>query len=201
MILIRLQSLILFLSLSCVATSALGQTAASPKSTTAASGQTGTTTQQPPVSADPQVTTASYGDWLLRCVKLPAVGEEKHCEITQSIQVEGQTQPIAQIAVGHPTAKDPIHITVVLPNNVSFPTGVKLGLTDKDSQPIELPWKRCVPGGCFADTTLTESVIARWRETTASGQIQFVDASARTVSLPFSFRGMSQALEALAKTS
>lgn len=74
----------------------------------------------------PQSTTAVFGDWGLRCVGPREGGPTQHiCEVVQSIQVQGQAAPIAQIALGRLQKADPLRLTVVLPNNVSFAGGME----------------------------------------------------------------------------
>lgn len=58
----------------------------------------------PAVSSDPQATSATYGDWVHVCHRQAASGE-RLCEISQSIQVQGQPAPIAQLAVSMPKAR------------------------------------------------------------------------------------------------
>jgi invasion protein IalB len=53
-----------------------------------------TATPDAPITG-PQATTATYGDWVLAC-QGGAAGE-RMCEVSQSIQVQGQKAPIAQI--------------------------------------------------------------------------------------------------------
>lgn len=153
-----------------------------------------------PVGADPASTSATYGDWVLRCQR---VGEgdktQRLCEVVQSIQVQGQQQPIAQIALGRVAASDPLKITVALPNNISLPGSVTMGMGEKDAAPTPLAWRRCLPGACIADAVPSGDVLKAYRAATEPGRLAFKDAAARDVALPFSFRGLAQALDALAK--
>jgi invasion protein IalB len=71
------------------------------------------TPAEAPVSADPQNTTATFGDWVVRCSRGPEAGAKRVCEAVQSLVVKGQTAPIAQIAFGR-SDKDHM-ITVLLP--------------------------------------------------------------------------------------
>lgn len=155
----------------------------------------------PPVSADPQNTSATYGDWVVRCSRAGEGAQiMRLCEAVQSIQVQGQGL-IAQIAIGRPTPKEPLRLTVLLPSNVSFPSTVKIGVDEKDTQGLDLVWRRCIQGGCFADTEIKEDVLKHWKTQTGNGRVQFKDGTGREIALPFSFRGLSQALDGLAKTS
>ena len=151
-----------------------------------------------PVSNEPTTTTASYGDWVLRCQKIEQAGlPPRVCEVAQSVQLQGQTAPIAQIAIGAPP-KEGTRLTILLPNSVSFPSSVKVSTGEKDSFGIDLSWKRCLPGGCFAEAAPKDDILRNWR-TQESGHITFTDGTGRDVKLPFSLRGLAPALDALAK--
>ena len=153
----------------------------------------------PPVSADPSVTTAAFGDWTLRCEK-PASEKTQHiCEAVQTVQLQNQPAPIAQIAFGRSSSSDPVRLVVVLPVNVLFPSSVKMGLGDKDPESLDLAWRRCLPVGCFAENATPDAAIRRWRGETGQGRISYKDAAGRDMALPISFRGMAQALDALAR--
>ena len=70
----------------------------------------------PPVSADPAMTSATYGDWVLRCQR---IGEgdkmQRLCEVVQLIQAQNQRDPIAEIALGRLPHEQALHLTTVLP--------------------------------------------------------------------------------------
>jgi invasion protein IalB len=83
---------------------------------------------------------------------------------------------------------------------VTFPSSVRLAVDAKDAQPSDLAWRRCVPGGCVADNEVKEDIVRRWRQQTASGQLRFKEGDGRDVVMPFSFRGLAQALDALPKS-
>ena len=75
-----------------------------------------------------------------------------------------------------------------------------MALDDKDARPVDLNWRRCLPGGCFADAEIREDLLQHWRSQSAQGIIKFKDSAGRDIALPFSFRGFAQALDALAKS-
>ena len=70
---------------------------------------------------------------------------------------------------------------------------------DNSGSALDLPWRRCLPGGCFADALAADDVLKRWRGLTEPGRIVLKSASGREVALPLSFRGLAPALDALAK--
>src|SRR5262249_19200292 len=82
-------------------------------------------------SNEPQATTASFADWMLRCQRT-GTGAEAHqnCELAQSVMVKGQQAPVAQLAFGKmaPTSTEPLHVTVAVPHNISFPSTVRVAI-------------------------------------------------------------------------
>jgi len=159
-----------------------------------------TAAQAQPVSNEPESTTANFGDWTLRCSFVENAGQRvRLCEVIQSLTLQGQTNPFLQIALGRVSPKEPTKLTVVLPNNISFPSVVRFSIDDKDTSPIDLAWRRCLPGGCYADADMKDEQIDRWKQQSEKGQLQFEDAAGRKVTLPFSFRGLTQSIDALNK--
>jgi invasion protein IalB len=157
-----------------------------------------------PVSSEPGATTASFGDWTLRCQRLDVDGKAARvCEVGQTIQLQGQAAPIAQVAIGRLKPADPLRLTAVLPVGVSFPGSVQIASDEKDVKTLDLPWRRGLPSGCFADAAPDDDTLRlrrwRWRGASQAGRIVFKDAAARELAIPLSFRGLGQALEALAK--
>lgn len=146
------------------------------------------------------MTTASFGDWTLRCQRMDANGKVgRVCEVSQTLQVQGQAAPIAQVAIGRLKSADPLRLTAVLPVSLSFPSSVQVASDEKDAKAVDLPWRRCLPSGCFADAALDDDALRRWRGPSQGGRIVFKDASERELTIPLSFRGLGPALDALAK--
>ena len=154
-----------------------------------------------PVSNDPETQTASYGDWVLRCQRLKDASgpaPKRACEIVQSLTVQGQNAPIAQIAFGRMNPSDPLRMTVVAPHDISFPSAVRVAVDEKDAQPAELAWTRCLPVGCFATGTPSADHLKRWRGAEA-GRLVVKSGGGQDVAIAFSYRGLAQAMDALAK--
>jgi invasion protein IalB len=92
-----------------------------------------------------------------------------------------------------------MHITVVLPTNITFQNGPRVTAYDKDPG-VELTWRRCVPGGCIADAMLKDDTLRAWHAVSAdTGRLFFTKASGQNVAIEFSFRGFGQAMDAFAK--
>lgn len=150
-------------------------------------------------AADPQVTTATYQDWLVRCVTPPNAA--KICEATQTIQVQGQngqpSGPIAIVAVGRLAADGPLRVAVQLPAGVWLPAGAKVQAGEK-AKAVPLEYKRC-GSGCFAEVEADKDLELALRTATGTGTLTFEDGARRTVNVPFSFRGFTAALDAALK--
>ncbi len=151
--------------------------------------------------ADPNVKSVAYGDWTLHCQSVGTAPQaRKICEVVQTINLKDQSAPFSQIAIGKPAPNESSMVTVVVPINVSFPSAVQIATNEKDAAPLELTWKRCIPGGCFASVVLKDDVIKKWRSLNeASGRVGFKNALSQEVIMPMSFKGLSQGLDALAK--
>ena len=160
-------------------------------------------TAAPPVGAEPQNTSATYGDWILRCSRT-GEGDKaaRACEIALpfQIQVGGKEAPFGQLAIGRATVKDPFHITFIMSPNVAFPSDVKLMTDDKDTQSVALSWSTCIPSLCRADGEFKDDQLKRWKALTANGQLIFRQSNGQPTPIPVSVRGLPQALEALAKS-
>jgi invasion protein IalB len=92
-----------------------------------------------------------------------------------------------------------LRVTAHLPINILLPSVVKFASGEKDARPSELPWRRCIPTGCFADAPLSDTQWKALRGQTENGSLEFIDSINRPVKLPISFRGFVQAADALAK--
>ena len=160
----------------------------------------GATSQDNPAPGDQgaDVTTATFGDWQLRCQK-PAQSAQRNCEVIQSLIMQGQTAPFAQLAFGKVAADGPLYFTAVVPVNISFPSAVHIAVDEKDNQPAEIPWTRCLPAGCFASIALKDDLLKRWSSQNASGRLIFKAGAGQDLTLPFSFRGLARALDAMSK--
>jgi len=206
-----MQRAILILALAALCGPALAQrsraqTAPAPAPAAAPAPATAPAQQPPQIGApapapganEPQRTTATFGDWTLRCVR-PERGPQL-CEVDQVLSDKGQA--VAQTAIGRPArAGEPLRVTVLVPVNVSFAIQPRLVGSDSESTfaPIFLTWRRCVPNGCIADASLTDDQVRRLRARTENARVLFQDATGREAALPFGPRGLEQALDALAK--
>ena len=162
---------------------------------------------QEAVSTEPLDTTATYGNWVLHCTRLPSskTGEKaenspKSCEIVQSVQVQGQPRPVMQMAIGRLPGQKDFMITTVLPTDVSIPGRVHISIDgqadDKEKAGFDLALTRCMPEGCVAGAKLDAKMRARM-ESGKDGQLRFVRADEKVLGIPLSWIGFSQAMKAL----
>nr|WP_321460171.1 invasion associated locus B family protein [uncultured Cohaesibacter sp.] len=152
--------------------------------------------------SDPSVTTATYGDWVLRCVTAKADADkapERLCEIVQTIQVKGQT--VAQIALGRRAKAEALTMTAVLPVNIALPGKAFVAAEIvKDKAPegvINLVWRHCLQGSCVAVAQLADKELKALLAASENGALGFVEASGRQIMIRLSWNGFSAALDAL----
>ena len=152
-----------------------------------------------PVPADPSVTTATFGDWVLRCQKLQQADlPPKLCEVALSIQLQGQTSTFAQIAIGG-LPRQPLRMTIAVPPNISLPGGLKASVGEKAAGGVALAWARCLPAACIAEAIIKDDILRLWRAG-ETAQLSFKDGGNRELKVSFKLRGLAQALDALAKS-
>lgn len=150
---------------------------------------------------EPSVTTANYGDWVLRCVK-PKPEIPQICEIQQIIVAQGQTKPIAELAIGAlPDKPKDLVMTALLPVNISFPSIVHVSGNGKtgteEATPLDLNWSRCINGACAARAPVDDKTLGALRKETDTGLLRFDSASGQTISVLISWIGLDAALKAL----
>jgi invasion protein IalB len=146
-----------------------------------------------PVSNDPQLTTATFGDWVERCQRVAA---GKVCEVALTVTANGQNAPLAELALGRARKADPLRFTLVLPVNVGFPSAPKITLDGGET--LELVWRQCVPAGCFADASLSGEQLSALRES-KSAKADSKAAGGQAFNFAVSLRGLPQALDAMAR--
>ena len=147
------------------------------------------------VAQVPQRTTATYGDWTVRC---EMQNNANICEMAQTMQIKGRPQPISQIAIGRQTKNGPLNAVFEVPIDVWLPDGVEL-ITDQKQANITAKFTRCVPVGCFAEAEVGAAEIKELRGLKKNGKLQFKDARKQLIAIPVSFKGFGDAYDALQK--
>jgi invasion protein IalB len=154
--------------------------------------------QAAPVDQTPQRTTATYGDWTVRCEVAPGPPAQKNCEMDQVAQVQGQAVPISRVLIPLPPKGEPPKLYIVLQVNVSFTVPLKITVDAKDAS-ISTPFRRCIPAGCIAEFELKDDLQKKFRAATETGKILYKNSGDQDVAIPVSFKGFAQAYEALLK--
>lgn len=158
-----------------------------------------------PATPPTNMTSSTFGDWVLRCENLRAPASGRGCELLQSLQSE-RGQPVAQFALGRSQSSDPMRLLVLIPANITVATPILLQLADR-AAPITVSLRACGPRGCVADADLNAAQLARIRAREGQGvgqgvsgaRLEYRNALNAEVALPFSTRGFGQALDALAR--
>ena len=157
----------------------------------------------PPKAAPGQIpdqTTATFGDWTLRCDRrLDLTPPQRVCELGLVIQKPGEAGAQAQIAVGRVAAGQPLQITAVLPLNVALRTPPRVVIDGQQPSSTVLTWTRCIAGACFADAEISPALLNALRSRTEPARLDYRDGTDREVTQSVSFRGVRPALDALAQ--
>jgi invasion protein IalB len=152
------------------------------------------------VDAEPNSTVANFGDWSLHCQQIGKAAEtQRVCEVAQQIRGQDQQNAVGELAIGRVKKSDPLRLTIILPVNVTFSNPPSFSTDGKVAEPLDLGWRKCLPGGCIADTLLNDDVLRRWKTQTSAERIAWTDAAGGTLAIGSSFRGLAQALDALSK--
>lgn len=141
-------------------------------------------------AAVPEVTTASFGDWMVICAG-PAT--ERKCEAVLTVRDE-RGQAAAAIAIGQSAKTALPHMSLRVATNafVAAPAQVKFGADRPD-----LPFLLCVPQGCVAEVKLADkALMARLLAIAADagGQLNWRAASGQELKFSLSTKGMAAAL-------
>ena len=139
----------------------------------------------------PERTMAAFGDWVVRCERAAA---GRTCEMAQTMADQRQ-QPVAVVALARGT---PPRLVVQVPVNITVAEPARLTL----DPPLVLPFRSCVPQGCFAELALGDAaVMARLRARAADAptRLEWRDPTGAQQVVPVSFRGFTDALDALGR--
>lgn len=152
--------------------------------------------QAPAEPAGPSSTTATYGDWTVRCVPPPQdPAGAKVCEVTQAIRVEDRPGIMAQVAFGAWPKDAPLRVVVQLPNGVFLPPGVRLLPQEGATTGVDLAYSTCLQG-CFADAEVGPDMLATLTGATGPARLEFVNNARSRVALQVSLDGLKAALDA-----
>jgi invasion protein IalB len=140
----------------------------------------------------PDRTTASYGDWVLRC-DLKATGE-RSCEVAQTIQ-DIQAQILAQVTARRVSPGGQLLLTVQVGTNIAIPEPGRLMIDERAA--LNLAFRRCLQRGCFAELQLPDEDAITFAQRAEAARFNYRSADGASISIPVSLRGLASSLEAL----
>ena len=140
-------------------------------------------------AAELNQTTATYVDWTVRC-SLDKSKKVKICEMVQSVRARGNKGILTQIAIGKPPGTKAIKMVLQVPTNIMIPNGVTMSFDA--AQKINLQFLICTTNSCLAEHQLDADLLAKLRKS-KKGSISFVMADKKTVKIPVSLKGFTDA--------
>jgi len=145
----------------------------------------------------PQRTAATYDDWTVSCVTGQG-GSKKSCAIMQSQTAQGQASPVSQVTISGATKDSPAKLFIQVPGDVWIPGGVTF-LTDGAEPRLAATFILCASARCIAAAQLADASVTSLRAQKTPGRFVYKTASQTDVSIPVSFKGFNEALDALQK--
>lgn len=141
----------------------------------------------------PDRTTASYGDWTLRCQQA-AGAEGRSCDVMLTV-LDQRAQPLVQLVMrrGPGPANLVLTAQVGVSATVSEPARLLVGETAIST----LPFQRCLVQGCFAEVQQEEAQITGAAGQAEALQLQYRNGEGAPLAFPIPLRGLAAALQAL----
>lgn len=153
-----------------------------------------TTNAQDAVPPSPEMTTATYRSWTLRCATAAADEARRICEVVQAVSLEPGGSPVAQVAMGLLSADQPMKLVVQLPTGVWLPANVRIDAPNGTS--LTANFTACGQL-CGAEAAPDEAFIAALKSATEAAVLTFQDGAQRPVVLQVSLEGLTAALAAM----
>jgi len=161
---------------------------------------TGATAAEPSDGAvkteEPIQTTATYGNWTVRCRAAKSAGAGKLCEMVQAITPAKSPGAIANIALGQPGADAVVRMVIQLPIAISLSEPVSIAVNDKTV--ATLAYQTCYPNFCVAQAQVPNEAIGRFKAANTM-TLSFSDRTRRTINVKASLKGFTAAYQQLAK--
>ena len=164
------------------------------KLVTTANAQTTQEATQPPPKRT--TTTATYGGWIVNCVKTEKIAKEICTAKLQMINKEKRT-PILAWVLGF--NKDRVLMTeLITPTDVFIGPGVNVILDEDTKKPVKLHYQACSVRGCQSSLPMTRKLRKRLAKAKkVSVSIAAINGKTFNFNLPFS--GFDKALADLLK--
>jgi invasion protein IalB len=145
-------------------------------------------------ASEPESTTATYGEWTVRCRIQGDENSSKICEMVQILRTGNPAQIVAQLAIGRPPGGDSLKLVVQLPIRVWLSQPVNLKISESVS--IQGNYFQCQPSACLAEMDLDDAAV-KSLEDSETLSLGFLGPDRGQISLDVSLRGFPDALSAL----
>ena len=152
------------------------------------------TQAQDSAPASPEMTTATYRAWTLRCATAPADAARPICEVAQTLSLTPGGNPVAQVAIGRIAADQPMKLVVQLPTGVWLPGNVRIDAPDGTA--LTATFTACGQL-CAAEAAPDDAFVATLKSAPEAATLTFHDGAQRPVALPVSLDGLTAALMAM----
>ncbi|MBI1383557.1 MAG: invasion protein [Rhizobiales bacterium] len=146
----------------------------------------------PTASAEETTVASQHGDWQKVC-KRPAGASEDLCALVQDVTSESNPNVGLSVHFQRTPAGERV-LRVFAPLGILLPPG--LGLQIDEQKIGHAPFVRCHVVGCFAQVTLTDDLVARFKAGQTAWFIVFQTQEAG-IGIPISLSGFSEALASL----
>ena len=145
-----------------------------------------------PAPAAPQAG-QTFGDWAVECERAQD-GKEK-CFLSQSQLLKESNARLLKASIGHLGPKGEPMLVLLLPLGVDLRAGIALKVDDRPQVPVV--FQHCVADGCIGALLLDPPTLAvlRGAKRIQIGMMPY--ASAQTVTVEVSPKGISRGMDAL----
>lgn len=140
-------------------------------------------------SAQPVQTTATFGDWTVRCRKV-SKQNDKLCEMIQVVPAKNKQGAIANLAVGRLPGDEKIRLVIQLPIGVHLPSDVDMKIGDEAIAKAE--FQSCYSSFCLARADLDVAALKRMKDA-KSMTVSFKDRAEKNASISVSLSGFTAA--------
>lgn len=136
-----------------------------------------------------------FQDWTVRCEGDPNNAANSRCFIFQSVVDTEKDRPVMMFAVSRQPDEPLARAVIVLPLGVALRPGIEMAIDN--GAPQGFPFVICLPDGCQAHVPLDDAMVGSFKRGNG-GSIKFrALPSGQVVTLPFSLKGFTAALNAL----
>ena len=144
-------------------------------------------------SAEPEQTTATYGEWTVRCV---AREELPPCDMLQVAVEQASGRTVLRLSLAHLGEGGRIGVQAWVPLGVWVSAGVQIQADGQEVELAEFDFTRCEGSGCFIEGVVEESSLAPFKRGKEGGLV-VLDSTGAPRGVRLVFTGFTAALEAM----